>query len=92
MDKVRRPSVAEMQRLLDLIATNASKLKGRIEDVQCTAIDARLTLMGSDADSDGTRQARQRIATELGSLADEIETLIAEMRTASLEAERRPLQ
>jgi replicative DNA helicase len=92
MDKMQRPSVAEMQRLLDLIATNASKLKARIEAVQCTAIDARLTLMGSEARSDGARQARQRIATELGSLADEIETLIAEMRTASLQAERRPLQ
>lgn len=92
MDKVLRPSVAEMQRLFDLIATKASKLKARIENVQCTAIDARLTLMGSDANSDGTRHAQRRIATELDSLADEIETLIADMRTASLRAERQPLQ
>lgn len=92
MDKVQRPSVAEMQQILDLIAANASKLKARIEDVQCTAIEARLTLMDNGANSDGTRQARQRIATELGSLADEIETLIADMRTASLKAEHRSLQ
>lgn len=91
MDKVLRPSVAEMQRLLDLIAVKASKLKTRIENVQCTAIEARLTLMDNGANSDGTRQARQHIAHELGCVTDEIETLLAEIRTAA-KAERIPLQ
>lgn len=91
MEKLQRPGVAEMQRLLDLIATKASTLKTRMEEVHVTALEARLTLANIGASSHGTRQARQLIAGELGSLADEVETLVAEMRTASLQAERRLL-
>lgn len=94
MDKTPRPDVAEMQRLFDLIATTASKLKTRIETVQCMAIDIRLTLMAGEADHHRNRvmQARQQIAHELGSLADDIKALKTQIRSASVTTEHRTLQ
>ncbi len=93
MDKVQRPTAAEMLRFWDRVASKAGQLKLRIETVQCMAIEARLTLTGDDADRkpDRTMQTRQHIAHELGCVTDEIETLLAEIRTAA-KAERIPLQ
>lgn len=92
MNKVQHTSAAEMQCFLDLIVAKASELKSQIENVQCMAIDARLTLMSHDANSDGMRQVRQRIAYELGSITGEIERLVAESCAALVTTEHRTLQ
>lgn len=92
--EVSSPAAAEMRRVLDLIVSKAGTLKSRIEEVQCTAIDTRLTLMDHDArqDQEGIRQARKQIADELSSVVDDIETLLAELQSVSTEAERGRLQ
>jgi len=60
-------TVAEMLRIMDTVVSKASKLKLRIENVQCTAIDTRLTLMDKDASQHPRRtlEALEHIVREL---------------------------
>lgn len=76
---------AKLQWLLDLVVTKSGTWKSRIEEVQCTAIDARLTSMdeGANQNQEDGYRTWQNIADELSSVVDEIESLLAESRTAS---------
>ena len=84
---------AKLQRLLDQVVTKAGAWKSRIEEVQCTAIDARLTSMdeGTNQNQEDGYRTWQNITDELSSVVYDIESLLAESRTAS-KTERPRLQ
>ena len=85
-------AVAEMLRIMDMVVSKASRLKSRIENVQCTAIDTRLTLMDNDASQHPRRtlEALQHIVSELSSLIEDASALFDAICAASANLDARP--
>lgn len=73
---------AKMRQILNLVGQKASAIKATIEGVQCTAIDAELTLMGSSTSPDGgsIQHVQRQLVEALDSVADEVATLLRLIR------------
>lgn len=80
MSQLNAWNAVEMRQLLDKVVTQIVKVKVTLEDAQCTAINARLTLMDDNAPirSLSLHEAWSVIHKLLGDALVDLETLLAE--------------